>query len=720
MDVRCGRCGTEYDFDDALVSERGTTVKCTNCGHQFKVYPGGSGGAPERWIVRKGSGRELVYTSLRDLQRAIAQRQVGPSDLLSRGGGQALRPLGSIAELEPFFTAQGPTPAAAAGAPPAEPVQRTLLGVAPYAGAGNAENTVRDKSGALPAAAFPTGKAGGVGGPPPPPAGGTAAGGFAAPSALANGPAHAAPRPEHEEKTVPRNAAPNAERPIEAPTQPSADAELHVPTGTNDGMSAAFRTYQDSFGDESSLHEYAPKPRSSALRWVVGLVIASGLAFVGGTLGVRYVRQLSATREPPAASTPDDRVKKLLDQGDDELSRGDIESAKEQYDKASALAERDPAVLSALARLEATRADVHWLSLKAIDKTDTVALESEKAALDRRLARVKKATDDAFAVSPNDATVLRARVDALRLDGNVAKARELVSGIGSDSSQPETAYVLGALDMAEAVPAWPTIVSRLRTAASAERGPGRAHAALVYALASSGHLEEAKGELSKLEAPPGSPVARVLREYVARAGGLAPATSASGKAAPSASASAALPGPAVDSTPRPPDFRRLLEDASAAKRSGDLGRAEALYRAAQDQQPGNIEAVSGLGDVARARGDTATAGAFYDTALRQSPTYLPALIASADIKWASGDRTAAVTLYKRVVNQAGADSAYGQRAAQRIAEAAGSGASSPPAATGIVPEKVELKEDPEPSPTPHKPSETPSNIDTSDLPGFGK
>src|SRR3954463_4698619 len=90
MDVQCSACGTEYDFDDALVSERGTTVKCTNCGHQFKVFPGGAGGAPERWIVRKNSGRELVYTSLRDLQRAIAQRQVGPADLLSRGGGHPL------------------------------------------------------------------------------------------------------------------------------------------------------------------------------------------------------------------------------------------------------------------------------------------------------------------------------------------------------------------------------------------------------------------------------------------------------------------------------------------------------------------------------------------------------------------------------------------------------------------------------------------------------
>src|SRR5882724_4824756 len=123
MDVRCSRCGTEYDFDDALVSERGTTVKCTNCGHQFKVYPGGGGGAPERWIVRKSSGRELVYTSLRDLQRAIAQRQVGPSDLLSRGGGHPLRALGAIAELEPFFHAHA---APIAGA--SEAAQRTLLG----------------------------------------------------------------------------------------------------------------------------------------------------------------------------------------------------------------------------------------------------------------------------------------------------------------------------------------------------------------------------------------------------------------------------------------------------------------------------------------------------------------------------------------------------------------------------------------------------------------
>ncbi|HYQ29911.1 MAG TPA: zinc-ribbon domain-containing protein, partial [Polyangiaceae bacterium] len=129
MDVRCNRCDTEYEFDDALISERGTTVKCTNCGFQFKIYPSkGTGLAPERWLVRSASGRELVFTSLRELQRGIADKKVVASDLLSRGK-QTPRPLGSIAELEPFFqvTHMGQPRKSGSG----ERVQRTLHGVAP-------------------------------------------------------------------------------------------------------------------------------------------------------------------------------------------------------------------------------------------------------------------------------------------------------------------------------------------------------------------------------------------------------------------------------------------------------------------------------------------------------------------------------------------------------------------------------------------------------------
>src|SRR5689334_18626339 len=102
MDVTCERCGTEYDFDDALVSERGTTVKCTNCGAQFRVFRQVPAGGPERWVVRTVDGRELVFSALRELQAAISTGVVGREDVLSRGGGRPRR-LGSIAELEPFF-----------------------------------------------------------------------------------------------------------------------------------------------------------------------------------------------------------------------------------------------------------------------------------------------------------------------------------------------------------------------------------------------------------------------------------------------------------------------------------------------------------------------------------------------------------------------------------------------------------------------------------------
>src|SRR6186713_1186444 len=129
MDVRCNRCGTEYEFDDALISERGTTVKCTNCGLQFKVYPSHHSGGPERWVVRTAQGRELVFNSLRELQRGIAERKVGPADMLSRGQ-KPPRPLSSIAELEPFFQSSLGKQGSASGT---DRVPRTLHGVAPPA-----------------------------------------------------------------------------------------------------------------------------------------------------------------------------------------------------------------------------------------------------------------------------------------------------------------------------------------------------------------------------------------------------------------------------------------------------------------------------------------------------------------------------------------------------------------------------------------------------------
>src|SRR5436853_621987 len=37
MDVRCEKCLTEYELDEARLKPTGVTVKCTNCGHMFKI-----------------------------------------------------------------------------------------------------------------------------------------------------------------------------------------------------------------------------------------------------------------------------------------------------------------------------------------------------------------------------------------------------------------------------------------------------------------------------------------------------------------------------------------------------------------------------------------------------------------------------------------------------------------------------------------------------------
>lgn len=133
MDVTCERCGTEYEFDETLVSDKGTTVKCTNCGHLFKVFRQGgapaAGGEPRKedtgriWQLRTQDGETQQFGSLKELQRLIVEGRVSEEDKLTRRG-EGWKRLGDIAELQTFF-------AAARAARPGAPVRgkSTMLGV---------------------------------------------------------------------------------------------------------------------------------------------------------------------------------------------------------------------------------------------------------------------------------------------------------------------------------------------------------------------------------------------------------------------------------------------------------------------------------------------------------------------------------------------------------------------------------------------------------------
>ncbi len=120
MDLRCERCKTLYELDDARVSEAGTTVRCTSCGHVFRVRKkvllmteavGASGeftAVPPpvvekpAWRVRSPSGRVIAFRELTSMQKWIVERKFARDDEISLQGDTWKR-LGDIAELQPFF-----------------------------------------------------------------------------------------------------------------------------------------------------------------------------------------------------------------------------------------------------------------------------------------------------------------------------------------------------------------------------------------------------------------------------------------------------------------------------------------------------------------------------------------------------------------------------------------------------------------------------------------
>jgi predicted Zn finger-like uncharacterized protein len=799
MDVHCNRCGTEYEFDDALISERGTTVKCTNCGLQFKVYPSHHSGGPERWVVRTAEGRELVFTSLRELQRGIADRKVGPGDMLTRGQ-KPPRPLSAIAELEPFFQSSLGKVAAAAAPAAADRVPRTLHGVAPPANsipgsavastiaspfpyttefdvpeppepaeptstpAMRAESSMMDAlSVTLPAAEAPpearevlarldaaaaaisTGVAGVPSGstlpamemPPVAPKAApiTAPLSFdvsplsgtmpledydrqrrdgaqrSSPHSSARVPLETTPRSSPHGQPVGRG--PLDSSPRSAP-RPMLDSTPRPPISSR----GSFHSYDELASPAADRAFDARRARS---RWIVGVVALGMAGLIGATVGRRYLVGATVPSATPSALS-DNRVQGFLTRGNQMADEGDYEGAQEELVKASALAEKDVHVLAALARLETLRADVFWLKLRLLDPASTELVAATHRELGRRVGKARQAADRAFAAAPEDPTVIRARVDSMRLSGESDKAREWIAPVSSNASQPENAFVLAALDLSDAAPVWASVIDRLRTAAAGEREPGRARAALIYALARAERVAEARAELAKLEAQP-KPHALLdeLRGFLSRF----PATAVDGAAAPAASA-AALAVVDVSKLPKldttvaaeekpttgvPTDFRAALSQAASASRAGDFARAETLYNAALANQPGNVEALSGLGDIARRKGDAVRAAQLYDQVLAQNPSYLPAMIASADQKWASGNRAGALLLYRRIVDQVGTSSDYGARAQSRITE----GNSAPAAAAPAQPAAAAPAQPAEPAPAAPEPPKDVPHIDTTDL-----
>ncbi len=425
--------------------------------------------------------------------------------------------------------------------------------------------------------------------------------------------------------------------------------------------------------------------------WVALLVvIVGGFAIFGAYIGRSFVEKgVHASSE---LSPLDPRAQQYLTAGEAALLQGDLDSAKTNFDKASGVAEKDPRVLLPEARLATIRADVPWLKQRLIAPpgVDVPAsaqadVAANKASLDDLAGKAKKAADDAVSAAPDDPAALRVKVDALRIAGDRDAARALVGRVATNASQPDTAYVLGALDLAEIDPPWSVVLERLRTAAAGEAGLGRARAALAYALARSGDLPQARQEadrLASLAHPP--PLVFPLRVFIESAqtnagtdGGVAAGVGSTPPSVdvsklPSAANPVANGGGGLSSDPR-----TLLSQADTARQKKDFPRARMLYEAALAKNANDSEALSGLGDVSHDEKDLQGAEAFYKRAIAANPTFLPALIGLADATWDLGDHPGAQKQYKDITDRF-PDGSYPGRVKQR------SGDAPPPAETATA------------------------------------
>jgi predicted Zn finger-like uncharacterized protein len=450
----------------------------------------------------------------------------------------------------------------------------------------------------------------------------------------------------------------------------------------------SFQTHDEALS-EPRFSGGAPSRRTGAARWLVGILLVGVTLFGAVTLGRKY---LPGATTQGAPGEGDARLGALLEQGDRDLREGDLEAAKEAFDKASALADKDLRVAARLAHLAAVRADIPWLKLRLLPDGDPDQVNARRE-LDLAVTRARQAAEQAQALGPNDPLVTRCRIDVLRLAGDLDGARKLVSSLPKTGAPPEGDDVLlAALDLAEASPVWATVIERLRAAARAEQNLGRARAMLIYALVRSGDVTGAKTEYERLAAlPRPHPLTPSLRAFLGRTGGDAKK-------------------PDGD-TSAPPADDEAFKLADEAKQKGDLARAASLLEDLLKRRPNDPKVLTELGAVAMQKRDRPSALRHYEQALAADKTYMPAMAGLADLKWDNGERKTASSLYRQIIERGGDGSPYAARAKERLTIFANTYEDEPTPSGGPI-DRSDL-----PGGNAPPANTVPPGVDTSDLPG---
>ncbi|MCA9573780.1 MAG: zinc-ribbon domain-containing protein [Myxococcales bacterium] len=760
MDVICQNCGTEYDFDETLVSERGTTVKCTQCAHLFKVYrPGGGDARP--WTLRHRDGREELVATLRDLQKMIATGQLSEFDEIARQG-DPYKPLGSIAELGTFFAqarASRPDSVPPVSLPPSAIAPRrskgTLMGYSPVSDSAR------------------------------PPASSTGHQLAGAPSDDQITSVSVAPRPSHTPSvrpSAPVGQAVSEPAPAPTPVTPRPVAGPPAPERANPAAAAAAKASQRAIAatrasdllEEPVQAPRAPSPATRPVsadddvddvqlrglsspkwgRWVFLLIM---VALAAGAYAQRdlIMAQVEALRGPPP-----DLAAPFLADAQEQLRHDDADGYRRgihELIRASGVADRDARVLTALSRAYALKAQMHEFDAQDLvaDAGEDPARLAEAAAL-RVVARDAAAearvkAEDAVREAPDSVEARVALADALRLTGDLSgsrrhydRSRELAPTASADQ------LTVGALLAAAEQEDLGAAQDLAQQAVGADAGLIRARIVLARALLASGSGEAARAHVSHVLATRADhPGALAVRR---RLDGEAPQPEAAeepevapapAEAADESDATAATPPasspPAGASAPRddrsydemtangapstgssessgrgaevelddgrPPegrDYSWYIQHGDTALSGGNLSRADLFYQAALEVRPGSSEASTGLANVLLRRGRADDAVQRFRQATRQG--YGPAFIGLGRANEALGRRSEAIQAYEDYLQRAPSGS-LANTARARLEALRPTPAPTP--APSPAPSPAPAPTAPSPEPTPSTPAPAP-------------
>jgi predicted Zn finger-like uncharacterized protein len=564
MDVTCDRCGTVYEFEEAMIASTGTTVKCTDCGHLFKVTRSapavGTSDPPAtlpddgRWRVRRTDGSLLTLESLAELTRLIGDGELGREDEISRTG-RAWRRLGEVEELTPLFDARRrrPTPEGRAlnlGLVRRAAGQDATGGTDPGQPAGITEPRFESMGHEVDVRLGP-GAVGALDEEPTTP-------GLDAPPAS------------------PERAAPNGGGPVQAQsTQPVAPPAAPAPSAAPDPTS--------------------PTGRSPLWPWL----LLAALAVTG--VGIGVIAFLPSP-SPQAGDVADDPSRAFIDRGDAALASHNTQRFQEainEYTKALAFHPENPRILSSIARSHAVWAQLLRFRLQALPEDDP-ATEVERASLTqqtRRLAeQAKQHAEQAARRNPGNEEAEVALADALRLSGNLVAARAELdrarhSGGVTDAEGLRVAALLAIDEAGGELQAGCGLAEK-----AVARDPDMVRVRLLLA-----RCLQARGDAAGLETQlsaigrlaPGLPE---LESFAEPESAKEPRPEAKPRPEPRGEG-----GDDGEAAPKPEDALELVQRGETALERGHVGAAQTLFERSLRAAPGLARARTGLGYVALER-----------------------------------------------------------------------------------------------------------------------